>query len=337
MNSVRCGWKKLKTHLLFKNLNVKNPQENKTSQETENEPVLTQTSLKRKSADDASPTDERWAGSEADSETTEVEVHEFEEDEQTTNKLTETDAWLEDEIEKVIAQEVESHLTSGTGSVLQTELDEKERRQREAAQKLEDARLDDLDDEELDQFILNEKEVEMKTRVWMELNREYLEKVAQKKEREANGELKVTKRGKSKPKSKPRDSDNPAGLTVEESVKNMINSKKKLSSKINYAIANSLFGKPSTQSDPKAKKLQRPVKGALSTHPSSDQSANDHVSLLKPKSQPIDDLDDDDDDDDDDDQAQEEEEIVHDAEFAMLKRANMMRDDDNSGGWGEGW
>jgi len=305
------------------------------SQEQEQEqrsqsPVTQVNSLKRKSPDDESPAKEAWGGSIADSET-EIEVHEFKETEQACNG--EPREWYENEIEQVIAEEVESHLVSGTGSVLQTELDEKERRQKEAAQRLEDARLDDLDDEELDQFILSEKEVEMKTRVWMELNKEYLEKVALKKEREANGELKVAKKY-NKTKYKPRDSDNPAGLTVEESVKNMINSKKKLSSKINYAIADSLFGKSgsslSSQSGLNAKKL----KPAKKQSQASSTQHHHHVSLLNPSKTSAAHHDDDDDEDDED-QIEEEEEIVHDVEFAMLKRDTMLREDDDMEGWGE--
>jgi transcription factor IIIB subunit 2 len=36
----------------------------------------------------------------------------------------------------------------------------------------------DLDDEELDQFILTEEEVKVKERIWVEMNRDYLEALA---------------------------------------------------------------------------------------------------------------------------------------------------------------
>ncbi|KAA1125027.1 transcription factor TFIIIB subunit brf1 [Puccinia graminis f. sp. tritici] len=292
------------------------------------QPTVTQVNtLKRKTPDDEHPEKEAWGGSIADSET-EIEVHEFKETDPNSNDGAD---WYDNQIEQVITQEVESHLISGDGFVLQTELDEKERRQKEEAQKIQDARLDDLDDDELDQFILNDKEVEMKTRVWMELNREYLEKVALKKEREANGELKVAKKY-NRTKSKPRDSENPAGLTVEESVKNMINSKKKLSSKINYAIADSLFGKAGSSSSPSQPNLKK-LKPASKRSQSS--AASGHTSLLNSNKQ-VAAHQDEDDDDDDDDHMQEEEEIVHDAEFAMLKRDNlMMREEDDFEGWGE--
>ena len=35
--------------------------------------------------------------------------------------------------------------------------------------------LDDVDDEEIEGVILNEEEVKIKTQVWMELNKEYLQ------------------------------------------------------------------------------------------------------------------------------------------------------------------
>ncbi|MBW0474835.1 hypothetical protein O181_014550 [Austropuccinia psidii MF-1] len=283
-------------------------------------------SLKRKSRDDDDheTQDEDWGGSIVDSDSA-IPICEF--DEQAAEGGNEE--WYDEEVERLIAQEVESHLVGGTASVLQKELNEKENRQKEAAQKLDDARLDDLDDEELDQFILTDQEVEMKTRVWLELNREYLEKLAEKKEREASGELKPTKKYPAKAKMKPRDSENPAGATVEESVLKMITSKKKFSSKINYAIADSLFGKKSSSNTTEAKKnTVRPIKTSLAK----PTVNGGHTSLLNTSQNKVQE---EDDDDDDDDEEEVEEEIIDNAEFAMMKRDNMVREDDDFEGWGE--
>ncbi|CAH7685967.1 transcription initiation factor IIIB chain BRF [Phakopsora pachyrhizi] len=252
----------------------------------------------------------------------------------------------EKEIEGFLAEEVESHLSSGMGLVLQSELDQREKRQREAAQRLDDTRLDDLDEAELDRFILNDREVEIKTRVWMELNKEYLEKLADKREREASGELKAVKKYPTKPKSKPRDSDNPAGSTVEESVRNMINSKKKFSSKINYQIANSLFGNKS-KSNNKGKSSSRQSNNRDSGGPDKGLSVDDdrngldgHESLLSqqnrdvPRHQTVEE-EDDDEEEEEEEEVEEEEEIVDDAEFAMMKRDNIRLEEDENYGWEE--
>jgi len=43
--------------------------------------------------------------------------------------------------------------------------------------------LDDVDDEEIDNIILNEEEVRIKTQVWMEFNKEYLKEQEAKRAR----------------------------------------------------------------------------------------------------------------------------------------------------------
>ncbi|KAH9823509.1 hypothetical protein DFH28DRAFT_360471 [Melampsora americana] len=255
-----------------------------------------------------------------------IEERRFDEDEE------ETDRWYENRLEEAITQEVEAHLISGTGSLLQEQLSQRELNQRKQF----DDHLSDLDEDELDCFILNDDEVEMKTRVWMELNREYLEKLAEKKEREATGEIKPMKKYVSKPKAKPRDSENPGGATVGESVMNMINSKKKLSSKINYKIADSLFGKgknkKSSISETQSKKQnQKKVELKKKSQISIVKSKDFHSSLLGGGN----DVEDDDEDDDEDEP--EEEQVVlggEEIEFEMMKRGNFNRDEEDQG-WGE--
>lgn len=99
-------------------------------------------------------------------------------------------------VDAALADEFQSHLSSGKGLILTEELDERERLQREIANR-EDNRLDNLNEDELDKYVLGEDEVTIKTRLWMEFNKEYLENLAERKEREANGEIKASRpRGK---------------------------------------------------------------------------------------------------------------------------------------------
>ncbi|EGG01140.1 uncharacterized protein MELLADRAFT_92647 [Melampsora larici-populina 98AG31] len=251
-----------------------------------------------------------------------IEERRFDED------AEESDRWYENRLDEAITQEVEAHLISGTGSLLQNELSQREINQQNQF----DDHLSDLDEDELDCFILNENEVEIKTRVWMELNREYLEKLAEKKEREATGEIKPTKKYASKPKAKPRDSENPGGATVGESVMNMINSKKKLSSKINYKIADSLFGKGKTKkssnSENQKQKQKKADQGIKNSKASTIKSKDFHSSLLGGGGGA--------EEDDDDEEEEEEEQVVlggEEIEFEMMKRGNFNRDEDE--GWGE--
>lgn len=289
---------------------------------------------KRRKLDDVNQfADVRWGESVADTESV-VEEVDFENDPTPISAQDQNNAiddWLDKQIvEPAITHEVESHLRSGAGSLLQTELDDRDRADREAVARLiaEESSFNDLDDEELDSFILSEREVEIKTRVWMDLNREYLDKLAEKKEREASGDIRPTKKYPSKGKMKPRDSDNPAGATVEESVRNMIASKKKLSSRINYEIADSLFG----SSKNRPNKKQRGKNSSSKTTASGQQSSTrDSAPLLGSAHSVENNLDD----DDDDEQEEEEEEDVGDLEFEMMKRDSRLVADEDDDGWGE--
>lgn len=82
---------------------------------------------------------------------------------------------LDDAVDQGLADEVSNILASGEGQVLSDALTDAEVRRLQAAQQ---DSLDDLDEEELDYFILDEDEVKNKTRVWMETNLDYLENVA---------------------------------------------------------------------------------------------------------------------------------------------------------------
>ncbi len=83
---------------------------------------------------------------------------------------------LEVTVSAAVAQEVSDFLTNAQSNLLNSALDEAEQRRRE--QFTGDDELLDLDEEELDRFILTEDEVRIKERVWVEMNKEYLEAIA---------------------------------------------------------------------------------------------------------------------------------------------------------------
>jgi transcription factor IIIB subunit 2 len=83
---------------------------------------------------------------------------------------------LEQVVNEAVMNEVSSFLEHANGVQVMEALDEAEER-RLTARTLDDE-LADLDDAELDEFILTEDEVKIKERVWVEMNREYLEAIA---------------------------------------------------------------------------------------------------------------------------------------------------------------
>ena len=91
--------------------------------------------------------------------------------------LTPTLSSLMDEtLSSALAEEVTTFLQNPQGSMLSDALNEAE--QRRLAQMTVDDELLGLNEEELDRFILNEEEVRIKERVWVEFNKEYLEAIA---------------------------------------------------------------------------------------------------------------------------------------------------------------
>ena len=68
------------------------------------------------------------------------------------------------------------YLKNAQGTVLNSALDEAE--QQRQAQFMGDDELLGLDEDELDRFILTDEEVRIKERVWVEMNRDYLEAIA---------------------------------------------------------------------------------------------------------------------------------------------------------------
>ena len=82
---------------------------------------------------------------------------------------------LEKTVDEAVAEEVSSVLQTDRGLQVAQALDEAESR-RNAAVALDE--FADLNDDELDRFILTEEEVRIKERVWVEMNKDYLEGIA---------------------------------------------------------------------------------------------------------------------------------------------------------------
>lgn len=105
--------------------------------------------------------------------------------------------------------------------------------------------LSDLDEDELDQFILGQDEVRIKERVWMEFNHDYLQDALHRRlKEEADVKAGIFKRRSSRKrgsvKGPDRESNNLSASTAEEATKHML-LRKKTSKKLNYGAIENLF------------------------------------------------------------------------------------------------
>lgn len=83
---------------------------------------------------------------------------------------------MEETVDQALAKEVATFLQNSQALMLTEALDEAEERRH--AQFAEVDELKGLDEEELDHFLLSEEDIKIKERVWVEMNREYLESIA---------------------------------------------------------------------------------------------------------------------------------------------------------------
>ncbi|XP_067338319.1 BRF1 RNA polymerase III transcription initiation factor subunit b isoform X2 [Channa argus] len=105
-----------------------------------------------------------------------------------------------------------------------------------------DLDLDGIDDREIDKYILNDKEVQVKTELWLKQNAEYLQEQKEKEEKIQREKEQGTYKEKNKKKYKkwkPIEAST-AGEAIE-----MMLEKKKISSKINYDVLRDLNSKGS--------------------------------------------------------------------------------------------
>ncbi|KAF5390085.1 hypothetical protein D9757_003889 [Collybiopsis confluens] len=143
-------------------------------------------------------------------------------------------------IDSALAEEVATFLINNQGSMLTEALNDADQQRRAQMQANVDEELLGLDEEELNRFLLTEEEVKIKERVWVELNRDYLEALAAKGDQTSAKETKARKRRKTT-STKPRDTTTPHGTTPAESVRNLIKKNPKYSKRINYDALKDLF------------------------------------------------------------------------------------------------
>ncbi|KAG6896547.1 hypothetical protein C0992_007543 [Termitomyces sp. T32_za158] len=161
---------------------------------------------------------------------------------------------VDDTASTVLTEEVTTFLSNTQGAMLSGALDEAE--ERRLASITVDDELLGLDEEELDRFLLSEAEVKIKERVWVELNKDYLEAIAgisaldrvhfangfflAKGEQQESGST-TKSRKRRKTNNKPRDATTPHGNTAAESVRNLLKKNSKYSKRINYDALKDLF------------------------------------------------------------------------------------------------
>ncbi|KAJ7641382.1 BRF1-domain-containing protein [Roridomyces roridus] len=149
---------------------------------------------------------------------------------------------VETVMSEALTEEVATYLQNPQGALLSTALDEAHERRLARIPVVDE--LQGLNEDELDRFILSADEVKIKERVWVELNKDYLEALAAKGDSEPAPKPK--KRRKTGEAPQPRDTANPAGSSAAESVKNLITKNNRYSKRINYdALAHLLVEGPS--------------------------------------------------------------------------------------------
>ncbi|KAI6045085.1 BRF1-domain-containing protein [Pisolithus marmoratus] len=158
---------------------------------------------------------------------------------QSSEALPSGSAIIEETVDKALAEQVATFLHSQQSLLLSQALDEAEERRQ--AQFAEVDELKGLDEEELSQFILSEEEVKIKERIWVEINRDYLEALAVKEEQLQSGAVQSKSRKRRKTSMKPRDESTPPASTAAESVRNLIKKNPKYSKRINYDALKDLF------------------------------------------------------------------------------------------------
>ncbi|KAL0068943.1 transcription factor TFIIIB subunit brf1 [Marasmius tenuissimus] len=146
---------------------------------------------------------------------------------------------FDETVSTALAQELNEFLGNNEGTRVTDALDERERERLAQINEHVDDELLGLDEEELDRFLLSEDEVKLKERVWVELNRDYLEALAAKGDPSTSTTSKSRKRRKTN--NKPRDTTTPHGATTAESVRNLIKKNPKYSKRINYDALKDLF------------------------------------------------------------------------------------------------
>lgn len=93
-----------------------------------------------------------------------------------SGNVTDAVSPLEVEVNNLLTEEVAEFLLNEQGAQLSAVLNEANERRMAAIQPVDE--LAGLDEDELDQFVMTDEEVQIRERVWVEMNREYLEAIA---------------------------------------------------------------------------------------------------------------------------------------------------------------
>lgn len=115
------------------------------------------------------------------------------------------------------------------------EKDEKDEEGDDEEEEEEDTSLSDVDDEEIEAMILTEEEVNLKTRIWYNANKEYLQEMAVRRLVEKDKGGPYSRKGKGHKKKKL-----PPPSTPAEAAKQLLVNKR-LSKKINQAVFDDMF------------------------------------------------------------------------------------------------
>ncbi|GMT14519.1 hypothetical protein PFISCL1PPCAC_5816, partial [Pristionchus fissidentatus] len=100
---------------------------------------------------------------------------------------------------------------------------------------------EDIDDDEIDSYILTDQESQVKEKFWMKCNGEHLEEVARRKKLREEEEAKEGEEGKKKKKRNIKRRDPIEAATPAEAIEKIIQ-EKKLSNKVNYDILKEFSG-----------------------------------------------------------------------------------------------
>ncbi|KAF8932349.1 transcription factor TFIIIB subunit brf1, partial [Dissophora ornata] len=167
------------------------------------------------------------------------EAEEEEEEEEAEAEAAEEDeeeqAEEEDE-EEVVEEEMEEEMEAAMKDPLILEEEARLDAEEEARKLIPFEELDDVDDDEIENIILNEEEVKIKTQVWMEFNKEYLQEQEEKRARiEMEKKMGIYHNKKGRKKAKRNVAGPPSSAA--EAGKNILQPKlpRAKSKKINYS------------------------------------------------------------------------------------------------------
>ncbi|KAK1158804.1 transcription factor IIIB 90 kDa subunit-like [Acipenser oxyrinchus oxyrinchus] len=148
--------------------------------------------------------------------------------------------------------------------------------------------LNGIDDSEIERYILSEKEVKIKTQMWMKENADYLKDQKEKEERIAKEkELGIYKEQKPKKSSKKREPIRAS--TAGEAIEKMLE-QKKISSKINYDVLRDLNSKGSsspTQDEEGSEEGSSARKPSTSRKSANSRSLSTPVSNMRKRLRPL--------------------------------------------------